>query len=79
MRFIKLSDVELAVLTYAQCNGKPFKFRNRCHCLMLSHHGYTIPELTKMFNVHRVTVYAYLIKRGLSCSNINTDYSNSRR
>lgn len=59
MRFIKLSDVELTTLSDGHRNGKPFEFRNRCHCLMLSHHGYTIAELTKMFKVHRVTVYAW--------------------
>ena len=59
MRFIKLSDVELATLTDAHRSGQPFEFRNRCHCLLLSHQGCTIAELTKMFKVHRVTVYAW--------------------
>lgn len=59
MRFIKLSDAELATLSDAHRNGKSFEFRNRCHCLILSHQGYTIAELTKMFKVHRVTVYAW--------------------
>lgn len=59
MRFVKLSDAELAALHNGHRNGQPFEFRNRCHCLILSHQGYTIPELTKMFNVHRVSVYAW--------------------
>jgi transposase len=59
MRFIKLSDTELAELTDGYQNGKPFEFRKRCHCLILSHQGYTIPQLTQLFDVHRVTIYAW--------------------
>lgn len=59
MRFIKLSETELAELSNGHRNGKTFEFRNRCQCLILSHQGHTIPQLTKLFNVHRVTIYAW--------------------
>lgn len=59
MRFIKLSDAQLAELTDGHRDGKTFDLRNRCHCLLLSHQGYTIPQLVHLFNVHRVTIYAW--------------------
>jgi len=58
MRFIKLSDAELTALNDGHRNGKQFLFRNRCQSLILSHQGYTIAQLMKLFNIHRVTVYA---------------------
>jgi len=59
MRFIKLSDVELETLREAHCYGKQFQFRNRCQCLILSHHGHSITRLAELFKVNRVTVYAW--------------------
>lgn len=59
MRFIKLSEVELKSLQQGQRYGKHFLFRDRCHCLILSHQGQPIPQLTKFFNVHRVTIYEW--------------------
>jgi len=59
MRFIKLSEAELKSLQQGQRYGKHFLFRDRCHCLILSHQGQTIPQLTKFFNVHRVTIYEW--------------------
>lgn len=59
MRFIKLSDADFAALNNGHRNGKQFLFRNRCQCLMLSHQGHTIGQLTKLFKVHRVTIYAW--------------------
>ncbi|MEZ5425025.1 MAG: helix-turn-helix domain-containing protein [Pyrinomonadaceae bacterium] len=59
MRFIKLSESDLKSLQNGQRYGKHFLFRDRCQCLILSHQGYTITELTKLFKVHRVTVYEW--------------------
>jgi transposase len=59
MRFIKLSETELKILRKEQRYGKHFLFRDRCQCLILSHQGHTIPQLTKLFQVHRVTIYAW--------------------
>ena len=59
MRFITLSDAQFAELTDGHRNGKTFDFRNRCHCLLLSHQGYTIAQLVELFKVHRVTIYAW--------------------
>lgn len=59
MRFIKLSETDLKSLQQGQRYGKHFLFRDRCQCLILSHQGHTIPQLTKLFKVHRVTIYEW--------------------
>ena len=59
MRFIKLSEADLKSLQNGQRYGKHFLFRDRCQCLILSHQGHTIPQLTKLFKVHRVTIYEW--------------------
>lgn len=59
MRFIKLSEADLKNLQNGQRHGKHFLFRDRCQCLILSHQGHSIPQLTKLFNVHRVTIYEW--------------------
>lgn len=59
MRFIKLSEAELKSLQQGQRYGKHFLFRDRCQCLILSHQGHTISQLTKLFKVHRVTIYEW--------------------
>lgn len=59
MRFIKLSEDDLKTLQNGQRYGKHFLFRDRCQCLILSNQGHTIPQLTKLFNVHRVTIYEW--------------------
>ena len=59
MRFIKLSETELKSLQQGQRYGKHFLFRDRCQCLILSHQGHTIAQLTELFKVHRVTVYEW--------------------
>jgi transposase len=59
MRFIKLSETDLKSLQQGQRYGKHFLFRDRCQCLILSHQGHTIPQLTELFKVHRVTIYEW--------------------
>jgi transposase len=59
MRFIKLSETDLKSLQKGQRYGKHFLFRDRCQCLILSHHGHTIPQLIELFKVHRVTIYEW--------------------
>jgi len=59
MRFIRLSEVDLKKLQNGKRYGKHFLFRDRCQCPILSHQGHTIPQLTKLFKVHRVTIYEW--------------------
>lgn len=59
MRFIKLTDAELATLQEGHKNSTQFQFRNRCQCLVLSHQGKTVTELTQFFEVSKITIYAW--------------------
>lgn len=59
MRFVKLTDAELATLQEGHKNSTQFQFRNRCQCLVLSHQGKTITELTQFFEVSKITIYSW--------------------
>jgi transposase len=59
MRFVKLSEPEILTLQEGHKNGSQFQFRNRCFCLLLSHQGKTVTELTEFFGVSRITVYSW--------------------
>lgn len=60
MRFVKLTEAELKTLQEGHKNGSQFQFRNRCQCLILSSHGKSVSELTKFFEVSRITIYSWL-------------------
>lgn len=60
MRFVKLTETELKTLHEGHKNGSQFQFRNRCQCLILSHQGKSVTELTKFFEVSRITLYSWL-------------------
>ena len=60
MRFVKLTEAELKTLQEGHKNGSQFQFRNRCQCLILSSQGKSVPELTQLFEVSRVTIYSWL-------------------
>lgn len=60
MRFVKLTEAELKTLQEGHKNGSQFQFRNRCQCLILSHQGKSVPELTQFFEVSRITIYSWL-------------------
>jgi Transposase and inactivated derivatives len=69
MRFVKLTEAELKTLQEGHKNGSQFQFRNRCQCLILSHQGKTVPKLTQLFDVSRVTIYSWFDdweKRGIT-------------
>jgi transposase len=59
MRFVKLSEPELKTLQEGHKNGSQFQFRNRCFCLILSSQGKTVAELSRFFEISRITVYAW--------------------
>lgn len=40
-------------------NHLQVQFRNRCQCLILSHQGSTVAQLTKLFEISEITVYAW--------------------
>ena len=59
MRFVKLTEAELATLQEGHKNGSQFQFRNRCQCLVFSHQGRSVPELAQFFEVSRITIYGW--------------------
>lgn len=60
MRFVKLTEPEIATLQEGHKNGLQFQFRNRCFCLLLSQQGKTVAELMQLFDISRITVYNWL-------------------
>lgn len=60
MRFIKLSEPEIKTLQEGHKNGSQFQFRQRCFCLVLSNQGKSVSQLSQLFEVSRITVYAWL-------------------
>jgi transposase len=69
MRFVKLTEAELATLREGHKNHLQFQFRNRCQCLLLSHQGTTVAQLSKLFEISEITVYSWFDrweKKGLS-------------
>ncbi len=59
MRFVKLTEPELKTLQEGYKNGSQFQFRNRCFCLILSHQGKSVTELTQFFEVSKITIYSW--------------------
>ena len=59
MRFVSLTEPELKTLQEGHKNGSQFQFRNRCFCLILSSQGKTVVELSRFFEISRITVYAW--------------------
>ena len=56
-RFISLSRTEITTLKAGWKNGKQYQFRDRCHCLLLSHQGHEVKQLSKIFEVSLLTIY----------------------
>lgn len=59
MRFVKLSEAELITLQEGHKNGSQFQFRNRCQCLIFSHQGKTVPQLSQFFDINPITIYGW--------------------
>lgn len=58
MRFVKLTEPEFKTLQEGHKNGSRFQFRNRCFCLILSSQGKSVSELSKFFEISRITIYS---------------------
>ena len=60
MRFIQdVSQETLSLLNRIYKHSRHYRVRQRAHCIILSHHGHTIPQLQNIFQVERVTIYAW--------------------
>ncbi|QFS51323.1 Transposase [Nostoc sphaeroides CCNUC1] len=57
MRFIKgLTEDTIKMLERIYKQSKYHQVRQRAQCIKLSHEGYTINDLTGIFNVSRLTI-----------------------
>lgn len=56
-RHIELTPNELLTLKESRHHHPQFQFRDRSHCLLLSHGGHDISTLMSIFKVSRVTIY----------------------
>ena len=58
-RFISLSETEYMTLKEGRKNGKQYQFRDRCHCLILSHQGKQVKEISSIIGVSLLTIYLW--------------------
>lgn len=56
MRFIKLTLDQAVVLKERMLQSKDYREISRCRAMMLSHKGYTINDLSDIFDVDRDTI-----------------------
>lgn len=56
LRFVKLTEAEVTVLESQYRSSKSPILRQRCHGILLSHRGQTVPHIAAIFDVHVNTV-----------------------
>ena len=56
MRLIRLTELEQRTLKKLYLEGKSCTVRKRSHCLLLSHQGVSMRELSVTFGVQRATI-----------------------
>ena len=56
----KLSKEQKSSLQKGYTFGKSPYFRRKCHCILLSHSGHTVPELSELFNVSEQSIRKWL-------------------
>ena len=59
MRYIHLTESELQSLENLYRTGSKSYIRQRAQCILLSHRGYSVPALAKMFSTRTHTVRAW--------------------
>lgn len=59
-RHIYLTGDQVSALEKVYKGHSSHAFRKRCHCILLSHQGYTVGELAKFFQVSPISIYAWL-------------------
>ena len=59
-RTIHLAESELAQLELLWKTSDVARTRNRCHAVLLSHQGFNVKQLSKIFMVERQTISAWL-------------------
>ena len=60
MRYLLLTDLEETTLREGYKNHPKFHVRNRCHALLLSFEGLTIPVIKSILKTRRRTIYSWM-------------------
>lgn len=61
MRYIKdLSEEQKQALEEGHKTGKSHRFRTRCQAILLSHQGYSVQELARLFKVSDLSIYKWM-------------------
>ena len=59
-RFIeKLTKTEKSSLEQGHRSGKSHIFRRKCQCILLSHSGHSVNELSKLYGITRYSIYKW--------------------
>lgn len=56
----KLSEEQKSSLKKGYQRGKSHIFRRKCQCILLSHEGKTVSELSDFFSVSAISIYKWL-------------------
>lgn len=61
MRYIKeLSEEQKQALEEGHKKGKSHRFRTRCQAILLSHQGYSVQALARLFKVSDLSIYTWM-------------------
>ena len=61
MRYMKeLSEEQKQALEEGHKTGKSHRFRTRCQAILLSHQGYSVQELARLFKVSDLSIYKWM-------------------
>ena len=61
MRYVKeLSEEQKQALEEGHKTGKSHRFRTRCQAILLSHQGYSVQELARLFKVSDLSIYKWM-------------------
>ncbi|MEQ9442718.1 MAG: helix-turn-helix domain-containing protein [Cyclobacteriaceae bacterium] len=58
-RFIELSEGQKRLLEKGYKTGKSHLFRRKCQSMLLSNEGKTVTELSQIFEVSQISIYAW--------------------
>jgi transposase len=59
-KFIRLTEDEKQSLRQGYKTGKSHLFRRKCQCMLLSHEGKTVQELSELFEVSPMSIYNWM-------------------
>jgi transposase len=61
-KYIKLSQEAIKTLQEGRKNHRSYQFRDRCHCLLLSHEGKQVKDIAAILQVSTITIYTWFLR-----------------